>query len=491
MPFVSTDSSLIGKLRSFMRTFSFRVMLWMFIVSVVMTIFTTIMSAVIVRRSIFQSYDTSMKRNVAHVLRTIDDFALSGLDGSIEDSAVFPLMTQTLNRVTHPVDWFVYLYRNDGSPIFRSDGAPDLPPGAAERISPNRTISQEKDITWVTVPYPPTGTPLFRVVVCRTPTTMRDDLGWLNFTLYLRGFFGLAVSPIVGYLVARQVTITMLKIISTAKRLEPENLSERLPIRGTGDEMDLLSQTINGLLDRVAGYIERHRVFVANAAHELRSPLAAMRSSTEVALNFERTPAEYASVLGDLVGEVDQLSTMVNRLLLLAESDAGRFEPTGQRSRLDALVRETAEMFVPVAESQLVELRVETLPAVEVRADDSAVRHILRNLIDNAIKFSTPSTAVRVSLRIQRTEGKEWAVLDVIDQGIGISSEDLPRLFERFFRGDKARDRSTQRSGSGLGLSICHSIVAALKGDLHVSSEFGKGTTISVRLPVAEGTDGR
>jgi two-component system, OmpR family, heavy metal sensor histidine kinase CusS len=487
MPSASTDSSLLGKLRSFMRTFSFRVMLWMFIVSVVMTIFTTVMSAVIVRRSIYHSYETAMKENVEKVVHTIDEyvpFSIDAVDDS-EESERLERLKHRLNGVTHPVDWHIYLFRMNGSAIFRSDGAPALPPHATE-ISPNRRITTDKDVSWITTPYPPTGEPHFLVVVARTQTAMRDDLGWLNFTLYLRGFFGLAVTPLVGYLVARQVTITMLRIISTAKRLEPENLCERLPIRGTGDEMDLLSQTINGLLDRVAGYIERHRVFVANAAHELRSPLAAMRSSTEVALNRERTPAEYAAVLGDLVGEVDQLGVMVNRLLLLAESDAGRFEPTGQRARLDALVRETVDMFVPVAESQEIELRVEELPAVEVRGDDSAVRHILRNLIDNAIKFSSPSTSVRVGLRTERTDGKDWAVLDVVDQGIGISAEDLPRLFERFFRGDKARDRSTQRSGSGLGLSICHSIVAALKGDLHVSSALGKGTTVTVRLPVAE-----
>jgi signal transduction histidine kinase len=176
---------------------------------------------------------------------------------------------------------------------------------------------------------------------------------------------------------------------------------------------------------------------------------------------------------------------MVNRLLLLAESDAGRFEPSGQRSRLDSLVRETVDMFVPVAESQGLALVVDDLPAVEVIADDAAIRHILRNLIDNALKFSNPSTAVRVRLRSERLDDKGWAVLEVVDQGIGISAEDLPRLFERFFRGDKARDRSTQRAGSGLGLSICHSIVTALKGELCVASELGKGTTVTVRLPLA------
>src|SRR6202012_4669684 len=122
-----------------------------------------------------------------------------------------------------------------------------------------------------------------------------------------------------------------------------------------------------------------------------------------------------------------------------------------------------------------VALRVQELPAVEIRADDSAVRHILRNLIDNAIKFSTPSTAVSIRLRTEGGDGKDWGLLEVPDQGICISSEDLPRLFERFFRGDKARDRSTQRSGSGLGLSIVHSIVTALKGELHVASDLGKG----------------
>jgi signal transduction histidine kinase len=480
----STDSSFLGRLRSFTRTFSFRVMLWLFIVASVMTIFTTILSAVIVRRSIYHSFEISMRNNVEAVIKTLDKFVPTSSD-AIEKTAEFRKLEQRLNGVTHPVDWHVYLLRLDGSKIFESDGAPTLP-AESTQVSPNRHITIDKNVGWITTPYPPTGEPRFLVVVARTQNTVIDDLGWLNFTLYLRGFFGLAVTPLVGYIVARQTTMTMVKVINTARRLEPENLCERLPIRGTGDEIDSLSQTINGLLDRVAGYIERHRVFVANAAHELRSPLAAMRSSTEVALNRERSPAEYAAVLGDLVGEVDQLSMMVNRLLLLAESDAGRFEPSGQRARLDALVRETVDMFVPVAESQEVALRVVELPAVEIRADDSAVRHILRNLIDNAIKFSTPSTAVSIRLRTERVDGKDWGVLEVVDQGIGISSEDLPRLFERFFRGDKARDRSTQRSGSGLGLSICHSIVAALKGNLHVSSELGKGTTVTVRLPAAE-----
>ena len=104
--------------------------------------------------------------------------------------------------MTHPVDWFVYLFSTDGKLLFRSDGAPELPPGASDRIAPNRAISQEKEMTWITVPYPPTGEPQFRVVVSRTQTAMRDDLSWLNFTLWLRGFFGLAVSPLVGYIVA-------------------------------------------------------------------------------------------------------------------------------------------------------------------------------------------------------------------------------------------------------------------------------------------------
>ena len=140
-------------------------------------------------------------------------------------------------------------------------------------------------------------------------------------------FAGLGIiiaTPLGAYILAGRATRPLAKIIATTARLNPENLHERLHIRGTNDELDQLSETINGMLDRIASYIDRHRDFIADAAHELRSPLTAIRSSVEVALNRPRNTEEYQSLLFDVMEECSGLANLVNRLLFLAEGDAGR-----------------------------------------------------------------------------------------------------------------------------------------------------------------------
>src|SRR5262249_46171820 len=192
--------------------------------------------------------------------------------------------------------------------------------------------------------------------------------------------------------------------------------------------------------------------FVANAAHELRSPLAAIRSSVEVALNRQRSPDEYAMLLGEVMEECQYLSNLVNRLLILAEGDAGRLGTRHQTARLDNIVRESLDMFEAVADLHGIRLEAATLPAVLVPGDEVHLRQVVRNLLDNAINFSSPGSAVHVALLVDQQ--KRQVVMTVRDHGAGIPPEDLPHIFERFFRGDKARQRGPGRS-SGLGLSIC------------------------------------
>jgi two-component system, OmpR family, heavy metal sensor histidine kinase CusS len=235
-------------------------------------------------------------------------------------------------------------------------------------------------------------------------------------------------------------------------------------------------------LDRIASYIERNQEFVANAAHELRSPLAAIRSTVEVGLNRGRTPEEYALLLGEVMEEVTRLANLVNRLLLLAEGDAGRLGAKDQATRLDKIVRESVDMFEAVAESQDVRLTAGALPPALVPGDEFHVRQVVRNLIDNAIKFSPAPGTVEVSLHADLL--RKQAVLSVKDQGIGIPAEMQPHIFDRFYRVDKSRNRLSRRGGSGLGLSICRSIVTALQGEIAVDSPPSGGSTFTVRLPM-------
>ncbi|MCI0381064.1 MAG: HAMP domain-containing histidine kinase [Gemmataceae bacterium] len=312
---------------------------------------------------------------------------------------------------------------------------------------------------------------------------VEEDIALVNRVMVLAGVSILVLAPIGGYLLYRRAMRPLSWIIETTGRLQPKNLKERLPMRGTGDELDQLSKTINGMLDRIAAYIESNRDFIANAAHELRSPLAAIRSSVDVALDRLRTPDEYSALLTDVAEECNRLTNLLNQLMLLAEGDAGRLALLNQTARLDKIVLEAVDMFEPVAEALSVNLKLVAAPPVSVRGEEYHLRQVVRNLIDNATKFTPPGGRIEVELISQR-EAKQ-SLLRVADTGIGIPEEEVPRVFERFYRVDKSRTREWSAGGNGLGLAICQAVVAALEGRIDVVSQLGVGTTFTVVLPLA------
>ena len=260
-------------------------------------------------------------------------------------------------------------------------------------------------------------------------------------------------------------------------------MEERLPIRGTLDELDQLSATINRFLDLLGDYLERNREFVANAAHELRSPLAAVQSSVEVTLNTDRTVEEYQDLLAEIADQCGQLRVLVNQLLLLAETDV-RSSVDRRPVRFDRLVEKSIEMFRGAAEERGIQLAGDLEDPLTLYADGDRLRQVVNNLIDNSLKFTAKGGQVDVSLHIEPVAHE--LILTVTDTGMGISPDDLPHVFERFYRGDKSRQRENLTSGNGLGLSICHSIVLAHGGTIHAESEPGRGTTFTVLLPLPD-----
>jgi len=328
------------------------------------------------------------------------------------------------------------------------------------------------------------GVPPYMIRVGTSFEPLEADIAHVTWLLLVVGSVTLLISPLGGYWLAGRATRPIARIIDTTARLHPSSLAERLPLRGTGDELDRLSATINGFLDRIGTYLEQNREFTANAAHELRSPLAAIQNSLEVALNTDRSTDEYKELLGELLDECGGLRVLVNQLLLLAESDAGRLQVSNEPVELDTIVRKAFDMFLGVAEAADVSLRIGTLDRARVAADASRLRQVVNNLVDNAIKFTRPGGVVEIKLVVRPEEGR--VRLSVRDTGSGIPAADVPHIFNRFYRGDKARQRDRPSRGTGLGLAICQSIVAAHDGRIEVESVVDQGTTMTVILPAAD-----
>ncbi len=292
----------------------------------------------------------------------------------------------------------------------------------------------------------------------------------------------LLIAPPIGYWLAGRATRPLGAIIRTASRLRPNHMEERLPIGRTGDELDQLARTVNRMLDRIADYLEERRDFLANSAHELRSPLAAIRSTAEVALGSPRSNEEYENLLLDVIEECETLELLVNQLLLLSETENLSLRSQGEPVDFSGIVERASDMFQAVAESRNVLLDVAIQPGLFVIGHRHHLRQVLNNLIDNALKFTVSPGTVEVNLRAEDHQ----AVLTVRDTGIGISAEDQPRIFERFFRGDRAHSRDPASRGTGLGLSICQGVIESHNGGISVTSEPGRGTTFTVSLPLAD-----
>lgn len=268
---------------------------------------------------------------------------------------------------------------------------------------------------------------------------------------------------------------------NAARRISVENLKERLAQSETGDELDKLAGAFNEMFARLEKQVAQLRQFTADAAHELRTPLAALRGSAEVALSAKRSAEELRGTLAEGIEEYDRLSRIADDLLLLARADAGQEFFRRAPFRLDVALGDVVDLFAPVADEKEVDLSVSERDAVWIDGDDGRMRQMIGNLLDNAIKFTPAGGAVRVALVVTGS----GAEIEIRDTGVGIASEHLRRVFDRFYRVDSARSR--EEGGAGLGLSICRTIVESHGGRIKVTSSPGQGTTAAVWLPSTQG----
>jgi heavy metal sensor kinase len=266
-----------------------------------------------------------------------------------------------------------------------------------------------------------------------------------------------------------------------ARSIGAENLDTRLSVRHPDDELGHLAQSFNSLLDRLSVSFERQKRFVADASHELRTPVAILCGETEVALAKEdRTQAEYREVLRILADESKRLKRIVEDLFTLARADAGQYPLSYSDFYLDELAAECAKNMRTLAAAKQITLTCEPTGEAPVRADEALIRRLLLNLLDNAIKYTQAGGTV--SLHVENHDGVYD--LNITDSGPGIPADLQSRIFERFFRVDKSRSRKDQDGGgAGLGLSIAAWIARAHQGKLELTRSGSEGSIFTATLP--------
>lgn len=298
-------------------------------------------------------------------------------------------------------------------------------------------------------------------------------------------FFGvpliLIFASLGGYFLARKSLLPITLMNQQTQRITAENLSAQLDVANPRDEVGQLAVTINALLARLDAAFQEQKRFIADASHELRTPLAILRGETEVALQQERDTTEYKESLALIKDEAERLSRIVENLFLLARQPVDAPSLIKEPVRLDRLIADCVRAAQVLATLKGLRLTIDgELRAISVNGDDEMLKRMLLNLLDNSVKYTASGGEISVALRSQNGDAR----IVVTDTGIGIEESDQRRIFDRFYRVDKARSRAL--GGAGLGLSIARWIVEGHGGSLSVESVPGRGSAFTADLPLRD-----
>jgi heavy metal sensor kinase len=377
--------------------------------------------------------------------------------------------------------------------VFRADGERAFPsPSAAAKAFPwpsIRGIQREQFLHvdsggqpyWVLArPYTLAGRSLFLIAAAPESGSL------VVLESFWRGLLAsapilLLISSAGGYLMSRKALQPVDKITATARSIGIRNLSERLPVANTGDELQRLAETCNAMLQRLESAVNRIKQFTADASHELRGPLSFTRTVAEVALRNPNADPESRQAFQDIVDESAKTTGLLEGMLTLARADANSFDAALEPVNLVAVVHEACGLARPLADERGLTLSVSVTSnsALNVLGDFSSLRRLVWVIVDNALKYTPPPGRVDIEL----SESSQKATLLISDSGIGIAERDLPHIFDRFFRTDRSR---SQVEGSGLGLAIAKWIAEMHHADLSVVSIESKGTTFRILFPLCD-----
>jgi len=333
------------------------------------------------------------------------------------------------------------------------------------------------------------------VQVASSLEDVEDALNTLFLILMITVPFALMVASLGGQFLANKALKPVDRITQMARMITSRNLNQRIQPSKTKDEISRLAETFNEMISRLDQSFHKTKQFSSDASHELKTPLTILKGEVEVALRKERTSPEYQQILKSNLEEINRMSRIVEDLLLLSKEDVGEVKLYREEINLTQIIDEVVNQISFLAQTRKLRLEASNHQKdICVLGDPLRIRELFLNLIENSIKYTEEGGLIQITLTREdilqdgqastRPKGLEvqYAQVVVSDSGIGIAKEDQEKIFDRFFRVDKARSR--EEGGSGLGLSICKWIAEAHGGDIQVESEIGKGSSFIVKLPL-------
>ena len=344
-------------------------------------------------------------------------------------------------------------------------------------------FSGEPPIRLISVPVRHGGSLVNIVRVGTSLQPLEETLHRLLIILLIAMPLALLASLGGGWFLAGRALRPVGAITQAAERIAGGDLTQRLSVSTSQDEIGRLAATFNAMIDRLEASFSQIRQFTSDASHELRTPLTVLKGETELALRRPRSADDYRSVLESSLEEIDRMSRIVDELLFLSRADLGEIKMESRPVRLDHLFDDLKRQAEVLGYEQAVQIVTGLIEPATVAGDDMRLRELVLNLLDNAIKYSPSGGRVEMSVVTQGGTAR----LSVSDQGIGISLEEQAHIFDRFYRTDAARAHT--KKGTGLGLAICQWIVDAHHGTIEVHSEPGKGSTFTVILPLMTSSD--
>ena len=365
---------------------------------------------------------------------------------------------------------------------------------------PDPAAIPEDDVLWMTVSeqddpgdrhrlamrrlrIPPAGT-TFLVVAGASLEPLDDELEALREVLLYVVPLALTVAGVGGWFLAHRSLSPVVQMAERARRIGVEDLSARLPVANPGDELGRLAATFNELLERLERSLDQQRQFMADASHELRTPVTTARTAATVALQQpHRDEADYRDTLQVIERQAARLSRIVEDMFTLARADAGNYPVRREEMYLDEVIDEVVHAARLLASGRGVQIEVERPAGLSFTGDEDLIRRLVVNLLDNAVRYSVPGSSVRVVVEAQPAV----CTIAVHDTGPGVEPESRAHIFDRFYRVESSRTRRSTDGGAGLGLSLARWIARTHGGDLVLTRSSVDGSTFTASLPRGQG----